>query len=292
MTEPAHTPSLRTKLPRIPVSLAKAVVPKVRRPGVATVLPSSETTVVGLEVDADRLAEYRELLGSSARMPLAFPQLAATALHLNLLSARSFPVPAMGLVHPGFTVECLGELPLDETWEVRAWIDGQRNVRAGLEFDLRAEVSVDGVSLWRSRAVTLSRSKRAAGPDASGAPVVDSSGPWSRLFSLDVPEDTGRSFARLSGDINPIHLHALSARLFGFKAPIAHGWWLLGRMAALLEADEAVPGRRADIVFRQPVSLPSTPQLRTRTTEGGLHYALFADAAEERPLVAGQIVPG
>lgn len=282
------SPSLRTKLPRIPFSLAKAVVPK-GRPNVATVLPNAETTVVGLAVDPEQLTAYKELLGSHARLPLGFPQLAATALHLNLVSARSFPVPAVGLIHPGFTVECLGDLPLDQTWEVRAWIAGQRNVRAGLEFDLHAEVSVDGVSLWRSRAVTLARGKRASGPDSPGAPTLATDGPWTRIISVDVPEDTGRSFARISGDINPIHLHAVSARLFGFKSPIAHGWWLLGRMTALLDADEAVPGRHADIVFRRPVSLPSTPELRAREAPGQVDFALFADAVEDRALVAGKV---
>lgn len=285
--------TLRTKLPNLPLNMARAALPLGKQPSVSTVVPLSEATLVALPIDEAKLVGYRRLLHSRARMPLAFPQLAAHALHLRLISDWKFPLPALGLIHPGFTVECLGELPLDESWEVRAWVAGQRNVRAGIEFDLGAAVVVEGVTVWRSRAVTLCRSRRAAGPDEPGMAPIVTAGLWASQRTLDVPEGTGRAFARLSGDVNPIHLHALAARPFGFRAPIAHGWWLLGRIAAALDADEALPGRRADIVFRQPVLMPSTPELRWRPDSAndtpGQLFALYADPEEERPLVAGRI---
>lgn len=285
--------TLRTKLPNLPLNMARAALPLGKQPTVSTVVPSAEATLVALRVDEARLVEYRRLLRSRARMPLAFPQLAAHALHLNLISNWKFPLPALGLIHPGFTVECLQEIPLDESWEIRAWVSGQRNVRAGIEFDLGAAVLIEGVTVWRSRAVTLCRSKRAAGPDDPGMSPIETAGMWASQQTIDVPEGTGRAFARLSGDVNPIHLHAVSARPFGFRQPIAHGWWLLGRIAAVLDADEALPGRRADIVFRKPVVMPSDPELRWRPDAAGdtpgTLFALYADRDEDRPLVAGRI---
>lgn len=69
-----------------------------------------------------------------------------------------------------------------------------------------------------------------AGAAAAAAPlpapaVIDT---W-RLGS-----DTGRRYGALNGDLNPIHLHALTSSLFGFKRPIAHALFLTGRAEASL----------------------------------------------------------
>ena len=49
-------------------------------------------------------------------------------------------------------------------------------------------------------------------------------------------KDLGRRYAAISGDYNPIHLGALSAKLFGFKQAIAHGMWSKARCLAALDA--------------------------------------------------------
>lgn len=71
---------------------------------------------------------------------------------------------------------------------------------------------------------------------------------------LRIAGDAGRRYGALSGDRNPIHLHALTARLFGFRRPIAHAMYLVGCMEAALrgyggeeggEAAAAGGGKRA-----------------------------------------------
>jgi acyl dehydratase len=162
-------------------------------------------------------------------------------------------------------------------------------VRLGLEFDVWGEVSVDGAVAWRSRAIYLSRSRSAAGAQESAVPEPAADVPWSRQLDLPAPEGTGRAFAAVSGDINPIHLHRLPARLFGFQRAIAHGWWIAGRVAALLERDEAMPGRRLEIVFRRPVVLPSTPHLQVRDVERGSEFRV-ARADTDALLCSGRLL--
>ena len=49
------------------------------------------------------------------------------------------------------------------------------------------------------------------------------------------PADIGRRYGLVSGDMNPIHLSAPSAKLFGFRQAIAHGLWTKARaLAAML----------------------------------------------------------
>jgi hypothetical protein len=287
----------RTDLPRYPVSLVRAVAPWKRSATATTVLPETQTVVTGWRPDREKLAAYRSLVGSGAEIPIAFPQLPIMALHIDLLSQWSFPLRALGLVHQGTVIDVLGELPVGGPWDVRAAVSDGRHVRAGLEFDVSGEVSVDGGLCWRSTSIYLSRSRSASGAEESAVPQLDSSGAWEAEVPIPVPEGTGRAFGRVTGDINPIHLHAVPAKAFGFPKAIAHGWWTTGRATAELGIDEAVPGRRLDIAFKRPIVLPSTPILCSRPAAGGVEFALFpvspsSAAGNEEPvraLVSGAV---
>ncbi|MEV4947613.1 MaoC/PaaZ C-terminal domain-containing protein [Streptomyces sp. NPDC053755] len=81
--------------------------------------------------------------------------------------------------------------------------------------------------------------------------------------------DLGRRYAGVSGDRNPIHLHPLTARAFGFPRTVAHGMWTFARCLAELDPDGGRPSARAD--FKAPVLLPGTV---TYATDGQGHFRL------------------
>ncbi|MEV4339612.1 MaoC/PaaZ C-terminal domain-containing protein [Streptomyces sp. NPDC049590] len=93
--------------------------------------------------------------------------------------------------------------------------------------------------------------------------------------------DVGRRYGAVSGDRNPIHLYPLTARLFGFPRPVAHGMWTLARCLA------AHGGPAATVVrarFRAPVPLPGTV---TYGADGGGRFELRG--ADGRLCVAGSV---
>ena len=89
-----------------------------------------------------------------------------------------------------------------------------------------------------------------------------------------IGEDTGRRYARPSGDFNPIHLSAMSAKLFGFKRAIAHGMWAFAR--CLGECAEDLPKWpiKAHATFKRPIFLPSRVLFASYVEGGGLHLGL------------------
>ncbi|MPY64155.1 MaoC family dehydratase, partial [Streptomyces spongiae] len=94
--------------------------------------------------------------------------------------------------------------------------------------------------------------------------------------------DVGRRYGAASGDRNPIHLHPLTARLFGFPRAIAHGMWTVARCLA----EHGTPGAafvRAE--FRAPVLLPGTV---TYAAEGGRFELRGHD---DRVHVTGEVRP-
>ena len=59
--------------------------------------------------------------------------------------------------------------------------------------------------------------------EAPASPLDALEQPASTGTSWPVAGDLGRRYAAVSGDHNPIHLYALTAKAFGFPRQIAHG---------------------------------------------------------------------
>jgi acyl dehydratase len=105
--------------------------------------------------------------------------------------------------------------------------------------------------VWESRSTYLARHRtdgRAARPREDGKPLPP-------VAEWRLGDDVGRRYGAVSGDRNPIHLHPLTARLFGFPRAIAHGMWTAARCLAAYGIPDVVEVRAE---FRAPVLLPGT----------------------------------
>lgn len=285
MPVPADAPSPPSSLTVVagpgstPASFVRIVAHRPSGAGPGTTVP-----VHGLRVDAwqppdDLLRRYRRVVGSDAAVPLTFPALIASRLHRDLMGHGDLPVSGLGMVHVATQMWVSGRLPTDRSWQVSVWADGTRHVRAGLEVDLWAACSA-GSAIWTARVVVLSRSRKAAGSEPSAAPdVPDPDGDWDVQTTLRADEGVGRAYAAVSGDYNPIHLHALTAKAFGFPRAIAHGWWALPRSLALLGVDETPTSGEAylDVAYRRPVLLPSQPTLKGAADGSATAFVVVRD---------------
>ena len=99
----------------------------------------------------------------------------------------------------------------------------------------------------------------------------------------------GRRYARVSGDVNPIHLHPLGARLFGFRGAIAHGMWTKARSLAALES-RLPDALTADVSFQQPLPLGSTVRFRTHEGPAGWDFSVVP-TKDDRPHLTGSVRP-
>lgn len=142
----------------------------------------------------------------------------------------------------------------------------------------------DGIA---DRADGASGVNRAAGADGDGgtgegtAAVAGASARWR------VADDIGRRYAAVSGDRNPIHLHAITARALGFPRAIAHGMWTMARGLAAMEG-RLPPAYTADVAFKLPVLLPATVAFGTEHADDGWHFWL-RDARTGKPHLTGTI---
>jgi hypothetical protein len=234
------------------------------------------------------LAAYRRTCAFAAdagTLPLTYPHVLASPLHLALLTSPAFPVRPLGLVHLRNTIHALRRLPDTAPLDLRCRVEGPRETERGQEFDLVTEVRVDGALGWSETAVLLARKPGAGGgrkppPVAAPRPAAAPLARWER------PAGLGRRYAAASGDWNPIHLSAASARLFGYRRAIVHGMWSLARCVAELD-----PGGEAVMVgaaFKLPVLLPATVVLHAARGPSGADFAL-TDGDGVKPHVTGSV---
>jgi acyl dehydratase len=286
-----------TTPPALPRELLKAAV--ARRPSRPGEVPRLEVRMQRFTPDAGQLARYREVCGFPAdgHLPLPFAQVLAAPLHLALLNHPEFPYKLLGMIHVRNAIHQHRRLPEGATLSVHTWVEGQREVRQGRELDVHTHVAVDGVLAWSALTTML---RRLPGMGERSREARPAPGPWTdddARFSTShpavwtVPADTGRRYARASGDYNPIHLYGVTARPFGFPRAIVHGMWTVGRCVAELGEAAEADALTLTSEFRRPLLLPSRVVFQTAALgEGRVAYRVRSE--EGPPHVLGELVPG
>ncbi|NEK84206.1 hypothetical protein GCU60_00235 [Blastococcus saxobsidens] len=238
-------------------------------------LPGTRLARRGVTVDAGNLAGYARVCGFPLgdTLPPTYPHMLAFPLQMALMSDRAFPLALPGLVHVRNTIDVVRPIGAGESLDLEVWAERFASHRSGATVDLCASVSAGGAEVWRSRSTYLARGAKAP----AGAPEADVTvavGDLERsVATWRIPDDAGRRYAAVSGDVNPIHLSGLTAKAFGFKRAIAHGMWVKARVLGAL-ANRLPESFAVDVGFRKPLFLPSTVTLATAQAGGGWDAAV------------------
>lgn len=270
---------MNLKLDSVPDSSSmmwRAVGSVRRRPPEQVVLPELAVEVPKFNFDAKNLSDYRRICDfpESGGVPLPYPQVSAIGLQMYLLTQPQFPLPLLGLVHLRNEIRQVRELSAEETFSVRVGVGEHRQTMRGLEFDIDTRYTdAQGEAVWTATATVLFRRKSAGGARRGGPPAPEAG--MGAYHTLDAPADIGRRYGRIAGDNNPIHLYPITAKLFGFPRPIAHGMWSLARCCAILQPALARPAREMSVKFIQPLFLPGRAALRHGELGEGIGFKLI-----------------
>ncbi|RST18229.1 hypothetical protein E2C00_29950 [Streptomyces sp. WAC05374] len=265
----------------LPLTLALgALRSPLRRPGRNVPVTPGRWRLVERDagINPGRLAAYARVCGFPVPgpVPLPYPHVLGFPLAMRLLAARDFPLPLLGLVHTRIAVTRHRALLPDERFRLTVRVDALTPHRRGTEVTVSTEAHVAGEPVWESRSTYLARHRTAGAPSREPAPPP---APLPARATWHLAPDLGRRYAGVSGDRNPIHLHPLTARPFGFPRPIAHGMWTFARCLAELSPPQAT---HVEAEFMAPVPLPATV---TYAADGG-RFALRGDGAG-RPYLTG-----
>ena len=230
---------------------------------------TSAFTLQGL--DQDHVARYREALGfAPGAVPLTYWYLPVQRAHMATLLSDQFPYRLAGIVHVENTLVAHAAAPPGAPIRLATRIDILPPSASGAVYCALETVGTCGgerVFTCTSKYLAVrgqpSGKPRARAPVRQGA-VIDS---WT------LSPASGRAYARISGDWNPIHLTRWSARLMGLPSPIIHGMHSLARTCAALEKRAGRPLAAISVRFTAPIALGEAAVLTQASAPD--RYVLF-----------------
>ncbi|MEV6524735.1 MaoC/PaaZ C-terminal domain-containing protein [Longispora sp. NPDC051575] len=241
-------------------------------------------------VDRGALAAYARVCGFrvSDALPATYPHVLSFPLQMDLLTRSDFPFPVLGLVHIANRITVHRPVLASEALSLTVRAVDLRPHDKGRQFDVVSEARVDGELVWQDWSTYLRKGGSDSG-SGDGAGAGDRAGGVDRPEAprpgavWQVPGDIGRRYAAVSGDANPIHLYALTARVFGFRKAIAHGMWTKARCLAALEG-RLPEAYTVDVRFKLPVLLPAKVGFSAEGGEFAVH-----DVRTGRPHLSGTV---
>lgn len=275
-------------------------------PGRGEDVPDLELSLDGVKPDPEAVAAYAKVCGFSFRdnLPPTYPHVLAFPLHMAVMADGSFPFGAVGLVHVENRIVQHRPLGLGEELRLCVRPTPLQAHKRGQTFGLQTEAWIGPEKAWESTSTMLHRGptpsafafsgaepdkRRTQGEGGGGDDGLTGSAGLTPSAEWRLGGDLGRRYAAVSGDRNPIHMHALTAKPLGFPSAIAHGMWTKARCLAALEG--RLPDAFAvDVRFRKPIRLPGKVEFLSDAGNEEIEFAV-RDAKRQIPHLDGHLKP-
>jgi hypothetical protein len=262
-------------------------------PGRGKEIPEIELELTGVRVKPEAVAAYARVCGFALRdnLPPTYPHVLAFPLHMAVMADGSFPFGAVGLVHVENRIEQLRPIGQGEELALRVRPTPLEPHPRGRTFSLATEARAGDELVWRSLSTMLRRGTKhpPEGPKTSKSQTPEAPQPGEASAEWKLGDDLGRRYAAVSGDRNPIHMHALTAKPLGFPRAIAHGMWTKARCLAALEG-RLPDSFAAEVRFRKPILLPARVELALGGEGEEIEFAV-SDARRQTPHLDGRVRP-
>ncbi len=276
------------KAPSSIETLLRASLTGIKKPGDR--LPEKGYSYAGLTVDKKQYAAFCKMFGySESTVPSVYWYIRLFSMQTLLMAHPDAPFPMPGMVHLSFKINQFSTIYPSEKLDAEVKFGRLIQHDKGTGVETIMSLSRLGTTVWEQRNINLYLGKKGLGEEAEEKPEIEIEDPdYSSGWSLN--SKTAIDYAKVSGDYNPIHLHNITAKLFGFPKQIVHGWYTLGRAAAVSESD--IKGiHELYGAFKKPLFLPSKVTHRTQEADGTTFFDVINEK-EGYPHLKGYIKKG
>lgn len=241
-----------------------------------------------LKIDRQHLHAYNQLCGfcDTNAIPAIYLAVLSQSLQMHMMTKEAFPFPILGLVHIGNQLKQFRKIGVDEQLSLSCQFGAVQAHDKGMQFDFIIHAKVADELVMQGKMTYLSRQKTATAASNNRTQAVASAKvDYQPIATWKISENTGRRYALNSGDFNLIHLHALTAKAFGFKQAIAHGMWSNAKALASL----SLPDRyETEVTFKLPIYLPSEVEFLTATHADVTDF-IIRNQNNQKPHVVGWV---
>ncbi len=245
-----------------------------------------EYAIEEVVIEPEKLTDYAKVFGTDLtdQVPAVLAHITGFPLQLQAMADEAFPLNTLGMIHLSQDTRYCRPIEAGVPYTYRCTVDKYRQHKQGTTVEVKLFISDAQGELYASTSVYLAKGAQLGQdpvPPRAHANEVASLMPQQQWRLL---ADAGRQYARLSGDMNPIHLNKLAAKVFGMKGQLAHGMYLAGRALAGREPRGA--GYRYLIDFFSPVLLPSSVSVNIRRVDGKQELIGFGTRSQKIHFVA------
>ena len=192
---------------------------------------------------------------------------------LVAISQNTFPLPIVGSVHLSNEFILFKHLNKDEKFDVHLSIGNFHKHQKGILFEMNSKVIQNNTLFWQSKSTFLYFTKHNqfdsnSQSNKDGIKTIKTK--FAEAGNADIsaeyflPLDTGKKFASVCGDYNPIHLYRFAAKLFGFRSCIAHGACTLAKSVCFIPKSDQLNQLpiSCSVYFLKPLLLPATVNIQ------------------------------
>ena len=257
-----------------------------KKPQGEKVLPQVEYVVDSFKVDQKHLKAYNAVCGfkNNGYIPAIYLAVLSQSLQMHMMTQEAFPFAILGLVHIRNQVSQSRKIGVNESLSLSCQFGELKPHDKGIQFDFITTAKVGNDVVMQGVTTYLARQKTEV--KAAAAKAKDESQPnYALQAEWEVSENIGRRYALTSGDFNLIHIHAITAKAFGFKQAIAHGMCSKAKALANLSLPDSY---EADVWFKLPMYLPSKVEFLTAQNGQNIDF-MIQNSKNKKPHVMGHI---
>lgn len=266
------------------------------------VLPDLEiSNTFALSELADNIYQYHCCVDWSVSLNVIHPcwfAMRAIALQADLFKDDAQPFKALGLVHVANHIRMHRWVEPHETVTMTSRFGKVWSHKRGYMFSVLTTVMSGDECVLEIEAHNLARQSVIIEVGLAPYPKPEILSADNAIITnkpLALPSDLGKVYAKISGDYNPIHLHPLSAKLFGLKRHIAHGMWTKAKAFSVVakqlwekeltaHISPTLPNQlQIDVQFMQMIFLPAQIEFEFELDPSATHQAVLWVTSTQAP---------
>lgn len=264
---------MANKLPRLSSMLLPTIFSMGRGVKIVSDGINLQRSFAELSLDKVGMQAFADFLNSENKAPLSYLYCLAQRAQIAVMLDKKFSIALPGMVHLENVLEELAPWSPEKDFQIKVNIQVTYKAEGSLIPRCQVDFFQEGNKVVACSSVYMARRKsKSSGKKPEKAVPVFPEAILSQKW--DIAGNTGRGYAKVSGDSNPIHTMAFFAKLMGFKRPIAHGWYSVAR--AVIEAEKHLQKHisKVEVAFKSPVFLPSQQDFALFEAEKGTGFSL------------------
>lgn len=232
-----------------------------------------------LYANSKQLLRFQKQFGDPNDIP-TFAFITAFKASLQTLSQAPIASPILGLIHLSSEFQMLVRHNWCAPFDLKITIDTCEQTDKGLVYTVISDFYQYGTITIRNINTMLNKTKSYKSKKQNADTVNLEH--LTEITSWPIKNTTAWSYAKLSGDFNPIHMHKHLAKAFGLRNMIIHGMYNASKTLSEIKASKAPISSQISIQFNKPCFVPNNVKLVK--DEESNSYGLYSTDGSDRYL--------